>query len=328
MTTPRTGRALVAATLPFARCIPSRSWWFTGSTLSLLVGLLVASAVAPWAPLQLVFSVLAALAAVRFFSIYHDYMHGGVLQKSRLAKLLFSVFGLFILTPPSIWRFSHNSHHAHTGQAGGVYHGSFEILTTDMWRGLSLGRRVQHRLGRHPLTIGLGYFTVFMFGMCLFPFFKHPRKNVDAMVGLAFHYAVGAAVFAFFGPRTFLFAFFLPMLISSAMGAYLFYAQHNFEQVVIHTGEDWTYELAALQSSSFITFSPLMHWFTGNIGYHHVHHLNARIPCYRLPEAMAAIPELQTPRTTSFLPWDVARSFRLKLWDPQGRQFVPYRDAA
>ena len=315
---------LIAASRPFARDQPGRSWWYTLSTLAILAAFLAGAVWIPWVAGRLLCSVGAALTAVRFFSIYHDYMHGAVLRKSLPAKVIFHVFGLFILAPPSIWKYSHNVHHGNTGIAGGRYNGSFEILTTDMWKDLSTSRRLQHRLTRHPITIGLGYFSVFMFGMCLFPFFSHPKKNSGSAIGLLFHLSVGAGVLYFGGFATFVFAFFLPMLFSSALGAYLFYAQHNFEEGIIDMGDDWSYVGAALNSSSFIDFSPLMHWCTGNIGYHHVHHLNSRIPCHRLPEAMAAIPELQAPRSTTFGLGDIVRSFQLKLWDPESGRFVGY----
>ena len=85
---------------------------------------------------------------------------------------------------------------------------------------------------------------------------------------------------------------------------------------------------AALHSSSFIKMGPIMRWLTGNIGFHHVHHLNARIPFYRLPEAMAALDELQSPGSTSLWPRDVVSCFRLKLWDIKQERFVPFKSAS
>jgi omega-6 fatty acid desaturase (delta-12 desaturase) len=86
----------------------------------------------------------------------------------------------------------------------------------------------------------------------------------------------------------------------------------------------WSFGRAALESSSFMEMSPLMNYFTGNIGYHHVHHLNPTIPFYRLPEAMAAIPELQNPGKTTLKPRDVIQCFKLKLWDPEAGKMVGY----
>jgi omega-6 fatty acid desaturase (delta-12 desaturase) len=87
----------------------------------------------------------------------------------------------------------------------------------------------------------------------------------------------------------------------------------------------WTYEKAAVESSSFLKTGPVMGWFTANIGYHHIHHLNARIPFYRLPEVLREIPELRSPKTTSLNPIDVFRCLRLKVWDVDTQQMVSLR---
>ncbi len=100
-----------------------------------------------------------------------------------------------------------------------------------------------------------------------------------------------------------------------------------FRHRLFWPSEEWDFAFAALRSSSFIRANPLMHWFTGNIGYHHVHHLNSRIPFYRLPEAMAAIEGLQSPGTTSLSPKDIVRCLRLHLWDPDQDRFVSFREA-
>ena len=122
----------------------------------------------------------------------------------------------------------------------------------------------------------------------------------------------------------FLFAFALPLMIACTLGAYLFYAQHNFPNMHVQPRESWSYARAALESSSYMEMGPVMRFFTGNIGYHHVHHLNPVIPFYRLPEAMAAIPELQSPGRTSLRPRDIAVCLRLKLWDPETDHMVGY----
>ena len=119
----------------------------------------------------------------------------------------------------------------------------------------------------------------------------------------------------------------IPMGIASAIGAYLFYAQHNFPEARLLPRSEWTHVEAALQSSSFMRMSPLMHWLTGNIGYHHIHHLNARIPFYRLPEAMNAIEELQSPGTTSLHPRDIWACLRLKLWSDSSHRMVSFNGA-
>jgi omega-6 fatty acid desaturase (delta-12 desaturase) len=129
------------------------------------------------------------------------------------------------------------------------------------------------------------------------------------------------------GFDTAFFVVILPMTIATILGSYLFFAQHSFKRMYVSSAEAWSFYRAALESSAFMRLNRLMQWFTGNIGYHHIHHLNVRIPFYRLPEAMAAIPELQSPITTSLAPRDIMDCFRASLWDEGRQRMVSYRDA-
>jgi omega-6 fatty acid desaturase (delta-12 desaturase) len=137
------------------------------------------------------------------------------------------------------------------------------------------------------------------------------------------HFAAATAIWYYFGWMTLVLSWIVPFFISFAMGSYLFYCQHNFPGARFYENEDWKYEHAAIDSTSFMEMNPVLQWFTGNIGYHHVHHLNSRIPFYRLPEAMEAIPELHNVKKTSWNPVEIYRCFRLKLWDPDKDQMIP-----
>ena len=178
---------------------------------------------------------------------------------------------------------------------------------------------------RHPLTIFLGYPVMFLFGMSLYPFLNQPRRHVDCLVSFILHVAIGVALWWQLGWLGLVLTQTIPHFIANVIGTYLFYAQHNFPGVSFADNAGWTYEKAALESSSFLRTGPLMRWFTANIGYHHIHHLNARIPFYRLPETMQALPELREPRTTSLHPRDVLRCLRLKVWDVDRQEMVPLR---
>ena len=116
----------------------------------------------------------------------------------------------------------------------------------------------------------------------------------------------------------------LPQCVAMALGSYLFYAQHNFPGARFQESGSWDYAAAALAGSSYMAMNPVLRWFTGNIGYHHVHHINARIPFYRLPEAMAGLKELQSPGVTTLTPRGVYRCLRLKLWDPEQNRLVNF----
>jgi omega-6 fatty acid desaturase (delta-12 desaturase) len=199
------------------------------------------------------------------------------------------------------------------------------MLTTALWEAATPGQRFMYRLVRHPLTILFGYVTVFLYGFCAAAFSRNPRKNADSLLAIALQFALIALVWSETGFENLFYVLLLPQLVSHALGAYLFYAQHNFPEAYVQPRENWTFVRASLESSSYMELGPIMRYFTGNIGYHHVHHLNHRIPFYRLPEAMAGIPELQNPRgVTSLSPRDIAACLRLKLWDPELGRLVPF----
>lgn len=335
--TPRTEKALHAATRPFASEYPWKSWWIVASTFICLGVALTAAALLPWWPLRLIASVVAGLLLVRTFILFHDFVHGSLLRGSRLARALFQVYGLVTLTPARNWRQSHNFHHANVGKpiepVNGKFSfltsdiGAFPLMTTDMWRNSTSWQRLRYRLNRHPVTILGAYFTVFLGSLCLAPLIQNPRKNWEAMLAMIVHGVIVALLWVLAGVSTLFFAFLLPFGIAAAMGAYLFFAQHNFKGMRIIPVETWTHFRGALESSSYMKMGPVMNWFTGNIGYHHVHHMNSLIPFYRLPETMAAIPELQHPIETSLHPRDIIACLQLNLWDQQSQQLVSYGEA-
>lgn len=323
----RIGPELLKATAPFAVETVSKSWRYVVTAFVLLAAALAGAGWAPWWPLRVVLSVLGGLLMVRAFITYHDFMHGAILRGSRLAWALFQVYGAFALTPSRSWKKSHNYHHGHTGQIPGSGIGSFPMMSTRMWRNASAAQRARYRLERHPLTVLFAYVTIFAVNICLMPLLIDPAKHWDSAVALLIHFGLMAVLWVFGGFDTAFFVVILPMFIASALGGYLFFAQHSFKRMVILSPESWTFYRAALESSSYMRLNRVMQWFTGNIGYHHIHHLNVKIPFYRLPDAMAAITELQSPPTTSLAPREILECFRSNLWDEDRQRMVSYRQA-
>ena len=322
----RTGKPLIEATKVYAVENVALSWWYTASTLALWAGALgLAASLHAW-PLRLAASLLAGLLTVRGFILFHDHLHGALLKDSPVAQSIFAVFGALVLTPPTVWRETHNYHHAHTAKIVGSHVGSYMTLTTDMWAKASPAQRRMYRVVRSPAIILLAYLTVFMKGMCVSPLLRNPRKHWDAGVTLALHVALTAAVAWRFGWATWAFTVLIPLALACFLGGYMFYAQHNFPGMHLQPREKWTFTRAALESSSYMELGPVLRWFTGNIGYHHVHHLNPIIPFYRLPEAMAGVPELSHPVKTTLRPRDVVACLRLKLWDPARGEMVGWPD--
>jgi omega-6 fatty acid desaturase (delta-12 desaturase) len=322
----RVDRALHVATRPFARDSTARSWGHAASTIVLLAAALTTAALAPWWPLRLAASLLGALTMVRAFILYHDFLHGAILAKSPTARAVFHLYGALVLVPPRSWRASHNFHHAHVGRIVGSDVGSFPVMTTRIWRDASPRERLWYRLIHHPATLACAYVTVFFTNVCLLPLLRRPTKHWDSALSLLAHFGALAALWTFGGFDVAFYVLLLPMAVSGALGGYLFYAQHSFPGMRILPDSEWTHYRAALASSSYMRLAPVMRWFSGNIGFHHVHHLNPLIPFYELPHAMAEIPELQHPAVTSLRPRDVVACFRANLWDEESGRTVRYRD--
>ena len=315
---------LLQATRPFAVESPIRSWWYLFSTLAVLgCGLALTAQPFPWW-IRLPLSVGTGLVVVRTFILFHDHLHGALLRGSKLASCLLQPFGLLVMVPPTVWRETHNYHHAHTAKLVGSNIGSYPVMSTAQWAQATPAQRLKYRLVRHPLNILLGYFTIFMTDMCFASFLRAPRKHRDSILALLLNWGLTALLIWRFGFFVWIYCFFVPLFVACSVGAYLFYAQHNYPDTNIQQREHWAYERAALESSSYMEMGPVMRWATANIGYHNVHHLNPSIPFYRLPEVMRAIPELQTAGRTSLSPKDIAACFRVKLWNPQTEKMVGF----
>jgi len=322
------GKELILATKPFAKEIRSKSWFYTLTTLGLCVLALSATVWAPWLGLRILSSIMAGLLLVRMFVIYHDHQHHTILHKSLAADIIMTMFGVYMLAPTSIWKRSHDHHHKHNSKLFSASIGSFPIATRQKYLNMTAGERIGYLAIRHPLTIGLGYFTMFLVGMCIGSFLSSPRKHFDALIALLLHIGAAVCIVVFWGWEAWFLLFFLPFLIAFALGSYLFYAQHNFPGVTFCCNQDWAYDKAALESSSFMTMNPVMNWFTANIGYHHIHHLNAKIPFYRLPEVMEHFPELQVATKTSLRPRDIVACLRLKVWDHDLGRMISLKELA
>jgi omega-6 fatty acid desaturase (delta-12 desaturase) len=320
------GKELILATRKYAQDDQARSSLALLSTTALLIALYAGAIVNVHIVPQIACSLLAALVSVRMFIIYHDYMHKTILKDSTAAKVVFTLYGMFILAPARIWRRSHDYHHGHNSKLHTSSIGSFPLVTKKRFLAASRSDRGVYLFIRHPATIAFGYVFVFLWGMCLRTLTKNSEKHIDALLAVVFHYGIGLGIYLLFGLQAFLLGFLLPALLSSALGAYLFYAQHNFPAAIQKDKEDWSYAFAALHSSSYIKMNALMHWFTGNIGYHHIHHTNPRIPFYRLPQVYREMEEFHHAGTTSLGPRDVYRCLRLKVWDADEGRMVGLRE--
>jgi acyl-lipid omega-6 desaturase (Delta-12 desaturase) len=318
-------KSLHQLTKPYAKDNALQSWWYVLSTSFYVLAALIFTL--PWLPLpfRIASSCLSGLLIVRLFVIYHDHQHRAILSKSRIAEIYMRVFGIAVLCPSTTWRESHNYHHAHNCQLFGSALGSFPVMTREQYLKSSKMERFKYLFIRNPIVIFSGYFTVFFMSMTVMPVFQNPRKHYDCALALALHLVGVVTLVISCGWLGLLLTMLLPFIIASAMGSYLFYAQHNYPNVKLRDKDGWTYEGAALESSSYLKTGKLMEWFTANIGYHHIHHLNHRIPFYRLPQVFRETPELQKATVTKLNPIEMIRCLRLKLWDVEKQRLVNLR---
>lgn len=319
----RTGKELMMASKNFTSEDKLRSWLEILLTVSLAS---VAFSIALFNSIPILLRIAASITCgllyVRLFVIYHDYQHRAILQNSVPAQWLMRAVGIYLLAPETIWKRTHEHHHNNNSKLTISGIGSYPTISKKRYLSLTKKEKAIYLLNRHPVTILLGYLTLFIYWLNLKSFFQSPSKHLDSLLALVFHGTAAYLVWDYFAATSLMLAWILPFLLAFGMGSYLFYCQHNFPGATFKENQDWTYDNAALSSTSFMVMNPVMQWFTGNIGYHHVHHLNSRIPFYRLVEAFQSMPELNEAKTTSWNPIEIVNCFRLKLWDAERGEMI------
>jgi len=317
---------LIFKTLAFARENRLLSWYYLLSTLMLAAIAFSFTWIGDSVIVKLVSAIVAGLITARLVVIYHDFQHGAILKGSVLAHFIMTSVGLLTLTPSSIWDESHEHHHHTNSKFSTFVLGSFPTISVSMYRKLSPKNQFRYRLLRHPLMIALGYIPVFLVSFCLWPFFEEPKRYWDCGLAATLHIGLASLLWIYGEGVAVVFSLLIPSIVAFSLGGYIFYAQHNFPDVVLTSDESWNYFDAALKSSSYIRMSQLMRWFTANIGYHHIHHVNPRIPFYNLPLAMRSVIEFQNPRCTSLHAKEIWKCLQLKLWDEDRGRMISMRE--
>jgi acyl-lipid omega-6 desaturase (Delta-12 desaturase) len=276
--------------------------------------------------LTLVLAIPAAGFLVRVFVVFHDCAHGSLLPSKRANNVVGSVLGLFVLSPFRRWRHDHAVHHATSGDLDRRGVGDVITLTITEYQERSPRGRLAYRLIRNPLVMfGFGPVIAMVIGPRIVARGARRRmRNSVLGTDVALVVIVGAVCWAI-GWQAFLIVWAPAALLAGSVGIWLFYVQHQFEDAYWQSSEAWSYDDAALRGSSYLKLPPVLRFFTGNIGLHHVHHLNARIPNYNLPRAHKASPAFDAVPTLSL--WDGLRSVRLKLWDEQAGRLVTFAQA-
>ena len=298
----------------------------TGAPFVALWALMLASLQISYA-LTLLLAVPTAGLLVRLFIIQHDCGHGSFFPSQRANHVLGGILGVLTLTPYRYWRRTHAIHHATSGNLDRRELGDVLTKTVGEYRSLGFWGRLGYRLYRHPVVL-------LVFGPAWQFLIKHrlpfdaPRSWKSEWASVLWtNFALAALVVvmaATVGIGPFLLVWTPVFILSGAAGVWLFYVQHQFEDTYWERQEGWDFHLAGIEGSSFYDLPAVAHWFTGNIGFHHVHHLSSKIPNYRLRQCMAEVPDLQHVTRLKFV--ESLACLRLTLWDEETRKLVRFRD--
>jgi omega-6 fatty acid desaturase (delta-12 desaturase) len=271
---------------------------------------------------------LMALAAIpfyiRIFIFFHDCGHGSFFRNRKANTILAYVCGILTFTPFEQWRHDHAQHHAGVANLDHRGRGEIRILTVDEYLRASLPQRIKYRLYRNPfIMFGLGYFYTFIL------LYRFPRLDDDRKRRLSVFFtdlAIAAIVVTAWytiGIREYLLIQMPIALIAGTFGVWLFYVQHNFPGIYLAHQKEWDHLTASMRGASYYKLPPILQWATGNIGFHHAHHVRPRIPNYNLPKCYTETKELHVKGLT------LRRSLEalfLSLWDEDKKKLVSFRD--
>ena len=277
--------------------------------------------------LTLALGFLNALFLMRLFIIQHDCGHNAFFKSTKWNNRVGFLLGIITLTPYYHWRKSHAKHHAGSGDLDFRGFGDVETLTVNEYKNLSLWGKFRYRFYRHPFVLFVIGPTILFAILHRFPTNLEPGEKKERLSVHQTNLAI-AALFVTLGlwigfVETLI--LWLPITVFSSMvGVYLFYVQHQFEDTYWRWHEEWEYEHAALQGSSFFKLPKILQWFSGNIGFHHVHHLSPKIPNYNLERAHYENEIFQNVETITL--GSSLRTIFLDLWDESTNRLISFRE--
>ncbi len=278
-------------------------------------------AVSYWLVIPL--AVLAAGFLVRTFIIFHDCGHGSFFKSRTANHVLGAITGVLTFTPFYHWRWEHAIHHACAGDLDRRGTGDVWTLTVQEYLEASRWRRFAYRLARNPVILFVLAPLFLFLVMQRIPNLKAPSRERYSVywTNLAIG-TIAAGLIWVFGLKAYLIIQLTILTAAASAGVWLFYVQHQFEGVYWERGQGWDYAMAALKGSSFYKLPKVLQWFSGNIGFHHIHHLSPRIPNYYLQKCHEAEPLFQTVKPVTLLA--SFKAFTFRLWDEQHGRLVGY----
>jgi len=268
-------------------------------------------------------AILSGAFLVRAFIIFHDCGHSSFFKSRRANNLWGFVCGLLTFTPFYHWRWEHSLHHATSGDLDRRGVGDLWTMTVQEYLESSRGKRFAYRLARNP-------FILFVLAPLYVFLVRHriPKANANRRERRSVYWmnlailAMASVMAVIFGLKNYLLIQSTALMVAGAAGFWLFYVQHQFEGVYWERKDDWDYATAALQGSSFYKLPRVLQWFSGNIGFHHIHHLSPRIPNYNLERCHRANVLFRSVKPVTL--FSSFKSLTFRLWDEQRRRLVGF----
>ena len=273
--------------------------------------------------ITLLLAILNGLFVVRIFIIFHDCGHGSFFKSKKLNDITGFITGVLTFTPYFHWRWEHSLHHASCGDLERRGVGDIWTMTIKEYLAASPGKKFVYRVSRNPVVLFLiAPVLLFMINQ------RFPNKKASAREKHSVYW-MNAAIFALAALLIWAVGFKHWLMIqvpitmaAGAFGVWMFYVQHQYEDVYWEHHEEWDYTAAALNGSSFYKLPRILQWFTGNIGFHHIHHLSPRIPNYNLRACFESNPLLRKAPTLTI--WQSLRCVNFKLWDEELQRMVGF----
>ncbi|MDF9842973.1 MULTISPECIES: fatty acid desaturase [unclassified Paenibacillus] len=275
--------------------------------------------------LTLLFAVPAAGFVIRTFIIFHDCCHGSFFKNRKANDILGTITGVLTLVPYRQWKRSHSIHHAGSSNLDKRGIGDIWIMTVDEYIAAKPLQRFWYRIYRNPLVMfGAGPIAVFLIQYRFNVKSARRQERMNTYLTNVLIAALYAGMIWLVGWQAFLLVQLPIVFVSGFLGIWLFYVQHQFEDTFFEHEEEWSYVMAAVEGSSYYKLPKLLQWITGNIGFHHVHHLAPKVPNYNLELAHNATPPLQ--KATTITIGTSLKAIHFRLWDEENKGFVSFKE--
>ncbi|WP_347862010.1 fatty acid desaturase [Salimicrobium sp. PL1-032A] len=270
-------------------------------------------------------AILAGGFVVRIFIIFHDCTHSSFLPNQKANRAIGIISGILTLFPFDKWKRSHSIHHATSGNLDKRGTGDIWVMTVEEYLESSKWQRFVYRIYRNPIVMfGFGPIYLFLISNRFNRKGAKRKERINTYLTNLAAVVIYGTIIATLGLEAFLLVQLPILYVSGMLGIWLFYVQHQFEDSYFEDESEWDFVKAAVDGSSYYQLPKVLQWISGNIGFHHVHHLSPRVPNYKLEEAHESTPPLKYATTITL--WTSLESARFRLYDTTNKTFVSFKE--